>query len=104
MLMDSHVKIVHGFFVFFVYNDFNVFLRDFSFLNVFVDEFSSLVRRAVVNVNNVVIVVILHKHGVKISEVKPTLDIVVRRSNNTERKLFFTIKIDIIFFVVILFI
>lgn len=75
--MNAQVDVVQSFLVFLVDDDFDVFLGNVPFLQVLFDELASLVRRAVVDVHDVVVFVVLHEDRVEVSEIKTTFDVVV---------------------------
>lgn len=66
-------------------NDLNLFLRDPFFLYVFFNIFSSFIWWGIININNMIIWVILHKYWIEISQIQSALIIVVRWNNNTKR-------------------
>jgi hypothetical protein len=84
LFVDFFVNVLHGFFVDFIDDDFDFVLRNLLLLKVFLNELACFVRRVIIDVNDVVILVVLHEHGIKISEVKFSFDIVVRRDDDTE--------------------
>lgn len=60
--MDSIVNIKHSFFIGVVDKDLNFLLRNFILLNVLKDKLSSFIWRGIINVNNMIILVILHEY------------------------------------------
>lgn len=84
-MMNGHVKIVHSFLVLFIYDQLDMFFGDFLLFQILFDELTSFIRRAVVNVNYAVVVVVLHENWVKVSQIQSTFDIIVRGGNDTER-------------------
>jgi len=100
--MDPHVEIIHCLFVFLVNDYLNVLLRNFLFFEILIDKLSSLIWRTIINVNNVIVVVVLHENRIQISEVKAAFNVIIRRSNDTERKFLLSIEIDVILIIVVL--
>ena len=75
--MNTKVDVVKGLFVFLVDNDFNVFFGYVFLFEVLFDELTCFVRRAIIYVNNVIVVVILHKDRIQVSKVQSALYIIV---------------------------
>ena len=61
-----------GLLVLFIYDQLYLLFGNFSLLKIFFNEFASLVRRTIVDVNYMVIAVILHENWVQISQKKTT--------------------------------
>lgn len=104
MLMNRRIKIIHSFLILLVDNQLVMFLRNILFFQVFFNIITCLIRRAIININYSVIVVILHENWVKISQVKSTFDVIIRGCNDTERKFVLTVIVDVIFLIVVLFV
>ena len=82
--MDFFENVLHGFFVDVVDDNFDFVLWNLFLLKVLLNKLTCFVRRVIIDVHDVVVLVVLHEHGIKVSEVKFGFDIVVRRNNNTE--------------------
>ena len=104
VFVNSHVKVVHGLSIFFVDDDLNVLLRYFFIFEIFFHILSCFIRWTIINVDYMIIVIILHENGVQVSQVKTIFNIVVWGCNDTERKLISSIKVNVVFFVEILFV
>ena len=96
LFVDFFVNVLHGFFVDFIDDDFDFVLRNLLLLKVLLNELACFVRRVIIDVHDVVILVVLHEHGIKVPEVKSVFNIIVRRNNNTESKLMFFIAFDVV--------
>ncbi len=60
--MDRTVNVVHGFFIIGVDDDINFILWNAFFLKIFLHISSCLIRRGIIDVNDMIIMVILHKN------------------------------------------
>jgi len=85
--MNFLINVLHGFFIDIINDYFNFISRYPFLLDIFLYKLASFVRRMVININNMVILIILHKDRVKIPKIKSPFDIIVGRYNNTESNL-----------------
>jgi len=96
--MNFLINVLHGFFIDIINDYFDLVIRYSFLLDIFLYKLASFVRRMVININNMVILIILHKDRVKIPKIKSPFHIIVGRYNNTESKLIILISIDMIMF------
>lgn len=88
MVGDSVVNVVGRFSVFFVGDDLDFLKWNRTTHHITFDILTGFVCRGIIDVNNTIIFIVLHKDRVEISEIKSCGNIFIRRYNNTERHLF----------------
>ena len=101
LFVDFFENVLHGFFVDVVDDNFDFVLWNLLLLKVLLNKLTCFVRRVIIDVHNVIVLVVLHEHGIKVSEVKFGFDIVVRTNNNTESQWCILILTDGIFLFVV---
>lgn len=67
ILMNSQMNVRQSFLILLVYNDFNFLFRYVLFLQVLLDELAGLVGRTVVDVDDMVVIVVLHEDWVQVT-------------------------------------
>jgi hypothetical protein len=97
MLGDSCEQIFQRKYIFAIYDNFDFIFWNLIFLNILCNGHSSFIRRGVINVDNMIVLILLHENRVKISEVQSAFEVVIRRDNNAKRQLVLYVFADLIF-------
>lgn len=87
LFMYFFVDVLHGLFVDVVDDDFDFFLWNALLFDILFDKLTSFIRWMIIDVDNMIIWVLLHKNRVKISEIKFRFIIVVWWYNDAEPQL-----------------
>jgi len=61
MLMNTLINILQGFFIDIIYNELDLITRYLFLIKILLHKLTSLLRRVIVNINNPIISIILHK-------------------------------------------
>lgn len=88
--------------IFLIYDDFNSMWRNTFLFNIILNELSSFIWWCIINIDNMIIRVVLHKDRIKIPEVESTSNIIIRRHNNTKRQLMLFVHTYFIFLFILL--
>lgn len=87
VIVDCFINVLHCFFVLLIYDDFYFVFRNFLCFNVFIDKIPSFIGRFVINVQNSVVLVVLHKNRIEISEINFGFCVVVGGYDNAKGEL-----------------
>ena len=103
VIVDCFINVLHCLFVLLIYDDFEFVLWDFFFFNVFIDEIPSSIGRIVIDVQNSVVLVVLHKNRIQISEINFGFRVVVGGYDNAKGELDILIEGNLILVFVVCF-
>ena len=98
--MGHHVIICNATFLFLVVDDHIFLLWNFIFLHVSLNIISGSICGSIVDINNMIILILLLKERVKISEIKSIFCVIKRKHTNADTDLLMDVFVDFVFFVI----
>lgn len=94
--MNSIVNVVHGFLVLVIDEHLDFVRGDAALLDIFFDVFASLVWGGVIDVDDMVVLVVLHENGVEVAEVQAGLDVFVGGDKEAETQLVVVVPAELV--------